>query len=120
MPVFAMLYFENTYIWKMPTSEIPILFALQSVFSIIDIEYLICFYFQALKLLQHAVVLDPLDPDILNAYGEFLMPTDIVMADHMFTQASIVCPTHIRALINLKRTAPVVDDIDGDIYNRLV
>ena len=73
-----------------------------------------------MKLLQHAVALDPLDPDILNAYGEFLMTTDIVLADHMFTQASIVCPTHIRALINLQRTAPVVEEIDAGFYNRLV
>lgn len=68
--------------------------------------------------MQHAILLDPLDPDILNAYGEFLMTTDIVLADHMFTQASIVCPTHDRALINLQRTAPVVEDLDAAIYNR--
>ncbi|KAF6031896.1 FICD [Bugula neritina] len=74
---------------------------------------------KARKLLQHAILLDPLDADILNAYGEFLIKTDIVMADHMFKQASIICPTHIRALINLQKTAPLVEDLDAAIYNRI-
>ena len=69
-------------------------------------------------MLQHAVALDPLDADILNAYGEFLLSSDIVMANHMFKKASIICPTHTRALINLQKTASVVEDLDSAIYNR--
>ncbi|XP_067944133.1 protein adenylyltransferase FICD-like isoform X2 [Watersipora subatra] len=74
---------------------------------------------KAQKLLQHAVALNPLDADILNAYGEFLLSADIVLANHMFKKASVVSPTHTKALINLQRTAGMVEDLDSAIYNRI-
>lgn len=73
---------------------------------------------QAKKLLQHAVALDPFDADILNAYGEFLLVSDVVLANHLFKKASVVCPNHNKALINLQRTAAMVEDLDSAIYNR--
>lgn len=43
---------------------------------------------KALKLFEHAYILAPLHPDILNHYGEFLEDTkkDIIMADQLYFQ----------------------------------
>lgn len=59
-----------------------------------------------------------MDPDILNAYGEFLMKSDIVLADHMFQQAIVISPAHTKALSNIKQTAPLVQEMDMAVYHR--
>ena len=43
---------------------------------------------KALKLFEHAYILAPLHPDVLNHYGEFLEDTkkDIIMADQLYFQ----------------------------------
>ena len=66
--------------------------------------------------LQHALALDSNNPDILNAYGEFLehRQNDVVNAEHMYTRA-ISChedEVHVKALANRKRTLPLVEEID--------
>lgn len=43
---------------------------------------------KAQKLFEHAYILAPLHPDVLNHYGEFLEDTqkDIIMADQLYFQ----------------------------------
>ena len=76
---------------------------------------------KALKIYQHAMALDPRQPDILNDYGEFLeiSKKDIVTAEHLYCKALVLSPQHSRALANLRRTSPVVEEIDQSRFNRL-
>ncbi|PRD21435.1 UNVERIFIED_CONTAM: Adenosine monophosphate-protein transferase FICD-like protein [Trichonephila clavipes] len=71
-------------------------------------------YDKAQKLFQHALALQPLHPDILNHYGEFLeeKENDVIKADHLYVKALTVSPQHMGALVNRKRTLPVVDELD--------
>lgn len=43
---------------------------------------------KALKLFEHAYILAPLHPDVLNHYGEFLEDTqkDVIKADQLYFQ----------------------------------
>ncbi|GBN08427.1 Adenosine monophosphate-protein transferase Fic [Araneus ventricosus] len=76
---------------------------------------------KAQKLFQHAMALHPLHPDILNHYGEFLeeKENDIIKADHLYVRALTVSPEHSRALVNRKRTLPVVDELDERELDRI-
>lgn len=76
---------------------------------------------KALKLFQHALVLDPSHADILIEYGEFLEKheRDVVTADHLYRKALIVSPGHSRALANRQRTQPLVEEIDQTKFNRI-
>ncbi|XP_014768120.1 protein adenylyltransferase FICD [Octopus bimaculoides] len=76
---------------------------------------------KALKLFQHAIALDPLHADILNEYGEFIEKheKDIVLANHLYSKALILRPTHSKAVINCKRTMPIVEEIDQTCFNRI-
>ncbi|KAG8190992.1 hypothetical protein JTE90_010850 [Oedothorax gibbosus] len=67
---------------------------------------------KAHKLFEHALALQPLHPDILNHYGEFVERRDVIRADHLYVRALAVSPRHSRALVNRRRTLPVVDELD--------
>jgi len=68
---------------------------------------------KAQKLFQHAMALCPRHPDVLTHYGEFFEETaDYLMADHLYVQALTYSPHHSQALVNRKRTLPVVEEID--------
>jgi tetratricopeptide (TPR) repeat protein len=69
---------------------------------------------RAVKILEHALALDPRHPDILNEYGEFLehKQSDVVEAERLYGRALISSPSHSRALDNYRRTAPEVNQID--------
>lgn len=76
---------------------------------------------KAQKLFQHALALNPVQPDILTHYGEFLEQhhQDVIKADHMYTRALIVCPEHSKALVNRQRTLPVVEELDQKQLTRI-
>ncbi|GFT05197.1 protein adenylyltransferase Fic [Nephila pilipes] len=76
---------------------------------------------KAKKLFEHALVLQPLHPDVLNHYAEFLEDTmyDIITADHLYVKALILCPNHSRALINRRRTMPLVEIMDQRELDRI-
>ncbi|XP_076307565.1 protein adenylyltransferase Fic-like [Tachypleus tridentatus] len=76
---------------------------------------------KALKLFQHAMALNPLHPDILNHYGEFIeeQNKDFIKANHLYTRALIVCPDHSKAIVNRGRTLPVVEELDQKQLNRI-
>ncbi|ESO91747.1 hypothetical protein LOTGIDRAFT_163109 [Lottia gigantea] len=76
---------------------------------------------KALKVLQHAIKLDPFHADILIAYGELVEQheSDIVTADMMYNRALIVSPKHKQALENTERTKPIVEEIDQKRFNRI-
>ncbi|XP_022094140.1 adenosine monophosphate-protein transferase FICD-like [Acanthaster planci] len=74
---------------------------------------------KAHKLFQHALALDPNYADALNEYGEFLEEEDILRADHLYTCALLNNASHVRALINLRRTSIIVEEIDQSILMRI-
>ncbi|XP_054708993.1 protein adenylyltransferase Fic-like [Uloborus diversus] len=78
-------------------------------------------YDKATKLFQHALALQPLHPDVLNNYGEFLeeKENDVLKADHLYVRALTVSPEHSRALVNRKRTLPVVKELDEQELERI-
>lgn len=69
---------------------------------------------KARKLFHHALLLCPSHPDVLAAYGEFLenVEKDIIQADYFYQRALSVCPQHSKAAENVKRTQPLVTEID--------
>lgn len=76
---------------------------------------------KAKKLLEHAAAIAPDNPDVLNLYGEFLEQThkDVVTADELYSRALAYSPKHEGALQNRKRTAPVVDHIDLEMFKAI-
>ena len=76
---------------------------------------------KAQKLFKHAMVICPRHPDILTHYGEFYeeFQNDFLMADHLYVQALTYAPGHTQALINRKRTLPVVEEIDEKRLKRI-
>ncbi len=75
---------------------------------------------KAKKLFQHAMALCPRHPDILTNYGEFYENTqDFMMADHFYVQALTYAPHHTKALVNRKRTLPVVEELDERRLKRI-
>lgn len=75
---------------------------------------------KAQKLFQHAMALCPRHPDILTNYGEFYENTqDFMMADHFYVQALTYAPHHTKALVNRKRTLPVVEELDERRLKRI-
>ena len=69
---------------------------------------------RAQKVFQHAMSLDPSHADILTAFGEFIeiFEKDVIKADHMYRRALVENPSHSRALENIQRTGPLVEEID--------
>lgn len=76
---------------------------------------------KASKLFQHAAVLSPKHPDILNHYGEFLEETqnNIMLADQLYFQALTYCPSHAKAFVNRQRTAGTVEEMDRTMLKRI-
>ncbi|KAL0278959.1 UNVERIFIED_CONTAM: hypothetical protein PYX00_000623 [Menopon gallinae] len=76
---------------------------------------------KAMKLFQHAAILAPKHPDILNYYGEFLEETqnDIMLADQLYFQALMYSPDHTKALSNRQRTASLVEEMDRNMLKRI-
>ncbi|XP_044256971.1 protein adenylyltransferase Fic [Tribolium madens] len=76
---------------------------------------------KALKLLEHATAIAPDNPDVLNWYGEFLeqIRHDVVTADELYFKALTHSPTHAAALTNHKRTSPVVDRLDLELFKSI-
>lgn len=76
---------------------------------------------KAIKLFQHAVVLAPHHPDVLNHYGEFLeqMQNDVIKANEFYVRALSYQPNHKSALINSQRTARVVEELDRRVLRRI-
>ncbi|KAJ3639304.1 hypothetical protein Zmor_002669 [Zophobas morio] len=76
---------------------------------------------KALKLLEHATAIAPDNPDVLNWYGEFLeqIRDDVVTADELYFKALTHSPTHAAALVNHKRTSPVVDRLDLELFKSI-
>ena len=74
---------------------------------------------RAAKLFLHAIALSPFHPDVLTEYGEFLekQQKDIVLAEHHYCRALISSPSHSKAIVNRKRTQPLVEEIDQTYYN---
>ena len=66
----------------------------------------------ATKLFRHALNLAPKYSEVLNEFGEFLEEENVVQADMMYQRAISHDPTHNTALLNRKRTAPVVAEHD--------
>ena len=76
---------------------------------------------KATRLFKHAIALAPEHADLLNEYGEYLEShhKDVVQAEAMYKKALIVCPSHNKALVNRKRTLPLVEEIDQVRFNRI-
>ncbi|XP_018329599.1 adenosine monophosphate-protein transferase Fic [Agrilus planipennis] len=76
---------------------------------------------KALKLFEHAAVIAPNNPDVLNRYGEFIeqMLEDIVSADELYLKALTQSPNHKDALMNHKRTAHIVDQLDLEVLENI-
>ncbi|PRD25832.1 UNVERIFIED_CONTAM: Adenosine monophosphate-protein transferase FICD-like protein [Trichonephila clavipes] len=76
---------------------------------------------KAKKLFQHALVLQPLHPEVLNHYAEFLEENgnDVITADHFYVKTLIICPNHSRALVNRRRTMPLVEIMDKQELDRI-
>ncbi|KAF5283400.1 hypothetical protein FQA39_LY04776 [Lamprigera yunnana] len=73
---------------------------------------------KAMRLFEHAAIIAPQNPDVLNRYGEFIehMHNDFIVADELYSKALMYSPDHKAALINRKRTAHVVDKLDLEIF----
>lgn len=76
---------------------------------------------KAMKLFEHAAAIAPENADVLNSYGEFLEQhqDDILSADELYFKALTYEPNHEAALVNRKRTAPVVDGLDYLLFKHI-
>lgn len=76
---------------------------------------------RAVKIFVHTLALYPHHPDVLNEYGEFLehKESDVVLAEHLYSKALILSPSHSRALKNYQRIAPVVSEMDRVQFSRI-
>ena len=76
---------------------------------------------RALKIFMHTLALYPHHPDVLNEYGEFLehKRSDVVSAEHLYSRALVLSPSHSRALNNYRRIAPVVSEMDRMQFLRI-
>ncbi|KAF5302685.1 hypothetical protein FQA39_LY10181 [Lamprigera yunnana] len=73
---------------------------------------------KAMRLFEHAAIIAPQNPDVLNHYGEFIehMRNDTIVADELYSKALVYSPDHKAPLINRKRTAYVVNKLDLEIF----
>ena len=71
-------------------------------------------YEKARRVLEHALLLDPTNSEILLEYGQFFEhhQQDFIRAEHFYTRALVKQPDHHRALELKKRTLPLVEEID--------
>lgn len=72
---------------------------------------------KASKIFKYAISLDPRNPELLTAYGEYLEThkKDIVKAEHYYTKVINIEPDHQDANLKLRRAAPIVSKIDRDM-----
>lgn len=78
-------------------------------------------YNKASRIFKYALRLDPLNTDALTAYAEFLEhhKKDIVRAEHFYSKAIYIEPSNDKALLSLKRAAPLVTKIDRQMFGQL-
>lgn len=76
---------------------------------------------KAAKIFKYALSLDPRNPDLLTAYGEYLErhKKDIVRAEHFYAKVVHLAPDNRDAHVNLRRAAPIVSKIDRDMLDAL-
>lgn len=76
---------------------------------------------KARRLFEHAAAIAPENPDVLNSYGEYLEQhqDDILSADELYFKALTYEPNHEAALVNRRRTAPVVDSLDYLLFKHI-
>ncbi|GIX74176.1 protein adenylyltransferase Fic [Caerostris extrusa] len=76
---------------------------------------------KAKKLFEHALSLQPLQPDVLNSYAEFLEEhaNDLITADHLYVKTLTLCPNHSKALINRNRTMSIVELMDEQEFVKI-
>lgn len=76
---------------------------------------------KARKLFEHATAIAPENADVLNSYGEFLEQyhDDVLSADELYFKALTYEPNHEAALVNRRRTGPVVDGLDYLLFNHI-
>lgn len=76
---------------------------------------------KASKIFKYALSLDPRNPELLVAYGEYLErhKKDIVRAEHYYTKVVHIEPEHENAQVNLRRATPMVSKIDREMLDSL-
>ncbi|GIX93807.1 protein adenylyltransferase Fic [Caerostris darwini] len=76
---------------------------------------------KAKKLFEHALSLQPLQPDVINSYAEFLEEhaNDLITADHLYVKTLTLCPNHSKALINRNRTMSIVELMDEQEFVKI-
>ena len=78
-------------------------------------------YEKAAKIYKYALSLNPKNIEALTSLGEFfeIHKKDVIKAEHFYTKALYMEPNNHKAIINLKRTSPLVTKIDRIMLNRL-
>lgn len=71
----------------------------------------------AKKVFEHALALNPLSSEILNSFGEFLEKDNVVQADLLFQRAIMVKPDYTAAIMNRKKTSPIVIEHDQKLFS---
>jgi Fic family protein len=74
---------------------------------------------KAAKIYKYALSLDPDNIEALTFYGEYLElhKKDIIKAEHFYTRAFNKDSSNNKAIINLKRTLPLVNKLDRLLLN---
>ncbi|XP_078496005.1 protein adenylyltransferase FICD-like [Ciona intestinalis] len=70
----------------------------------------------AYKLFKHALALSPQFTEALNEFGEFLERENVVQADLLYQRALSCDPAFTTAVINRRRTAPLVAELDKTVF----
>ena len=71
----------------------------------------------ARKVFEHALALNPLSSEILNSFGEFLEQDNVVQADLLFQRAIMIKPDFSAAILNRKKTSPIVNEHDLKLFS---
>ncbi|XP_065833784.1 protein adenylyltransferase Fic-like isoform X2 [Oscarella lobularis] len=76
---------------------------------------------RALKLFNLALNADPNSPDVLTEYGNFIEihEQNVVKAQQMYTKALVVRPDHVAAQESNVRAAPLVQELDRTMFERI-
>lgn len=69
---------------------------------------------KAMKILEHAIAIAPENANVLNRFGEYMeeINNDLLTADSYYFKALTYEPSHEAALMNLERTAHIVEELD--------
>jgi Fic family protein len=78
-------------------------------------------YQKASRIYKYALRLDPRNIEALTSYAEFLelYKKDIIKAEHFYTKVIYIQPDNDKALLNLKRAAPLVSKLDRAMFSEL-